>query len=204
MYDSFKKLALSFVPDINEKELKAIEKKFKPLSLKKGDYFLKAGQFANEIAFIYKGILRTYVTLEDGVTEATNNFAFENMICSSAASLIEKSPSFESIQAVEATQLLVISSEDLEYLYQKYHRCERLGRIFVEQLLVEQDYRLRWFIEKNAQQRYESFLAHFANYHQRIPKYLVASYLGITPESLSRLRQQYKKQEQTSVKIESV
>ena len=187
MYNIFTTLALTLVPDLNEKELKAIEKKFIPRFLKKSEHFLKAGETANELAFICKGVMRTYVTLEDNV-EATNNFAFENMICSSAASMIGRTPSIESIQAVEPCELLVIKIEDLEYLYQKYHRCERLGRMMIEQLLIEQDNRLRWFIEKNAQQRYDSFIEYFSENHHRIPKYLVASYLGITPESLSRLR----------------
>jgi CRP-like cAMP-binding protein len=192
-FSKLKDLALQLVPELTEKELNAMEKKTSFRVLKKGENLLNAGEVAKEVAFICKGILRNYVVVENSVNEATNNFAFENMVCSSCTSLFNGTPSLESIQAIENCELLIMQLDDLEFLYNKYHRCERLGRLFLEQLLVEQDFRLRWFIEKNAQERYNSFLEHFAECHHRIPKYLIASYLGITPESLSRLRQSQKK-----------
>lgn len=192
-FNKLRELVLKLVPELTEKELNAMEKKARFLALKKGEHLLNAGEVATEVAFICKGSLRNYVVIEDSVNEATNTFSFENMICSSSNSLFNKTPSLESIQAIENCELLIIKQEDLEFLYTKYHRCERLGRIFLEQIHLEQSIRLRWFIEQNAEERYNSFLKYFAEYHHRIPKYLVASYLGITPESLSRLRQNQKK-----------
>ena len=192
MYTHIREVVLQYVPDFTEEELNAIEKNFYHKSLKKHEYLLKVGEVANEVVFINKGIMRNYVPVPNK-GQITNYFAEENMFNTSSVSFFTRNPSFEAIQAIEHCKILAIQYDSLQQLYNQYHNWEKLGRLFVESILIEQDFRLRWFIEQSAQERYEKFSQNYPHLLQRVQQYHIASYLGITPESLSRLRSRSQK-----------
>ena len=187
MYTHIREVVSQFVSDFTKEELDLIEKNFYPKKLGKNEHLLHIGEVAKEVFFINKGIMRNYVPVVNK-GQITNYFAEESMFNTSAVSFFSQQPSYEAVQAIEPCEGLAIQYEDLQKLYDRFHNWERLGRLFLQAILMQQDLRLRWFIEKSANERYESFLQTYPHLMQRIPQYHIASYLGITPESLSRLR----------------
>lgn len=192
MYTQIRNVASQFISDFTKEELDLIEKHFYPKKLGKNEHLLQVGEVAKEVFFIYKGIMRNYVPISKK-GHITNYFAEEGMFNTSAVSFFTQQPSYEAVQAIEPCEGLAIQFENLEALYDQYHNWERLGRLFLQAILIKQDLRLRWFIEKSAIERYEAFLKTYPHLMQRIPQYYGASYLGITPESLSRLRSRNQK-----------
>jgi len=187
MYTHIRKVVSQFVSEFTKEELDLIEKNFYPKKLGKNEHLLQVGDVAKEVFFINKGIMRNYVPVVNK-GQITNYFAEESMFNTSAVSFFSQQPSYEAVQAIEPCEGLAIQYEDLQKLYDRFHNWERLGRLFLQAILMQQDLRLRWFIEKSANERYEAFLQTYPHLMQRIPQYHIASYLGITPESLSRLR----------------
>lgn len=192
MYSSIKQTILSYIPFLSDKELKVIEKNFSYRELKKGEYFLTAGDIVTEVAYINKGLFRNFIRHEDG-SEKNTNFSFEGAFSCDRRSYHLRTPSEESIQALEDSQILVITVEQIEEIYRKYRVFERASRLITQLYRIKQSMRIRWFIEKNAEKRYDTFVENYPELINRVPQYMIASYLGITPESLSRLIAKNKK-----------
>ncbi len=186
MHKLIEDVVLQFVPDFSREELDVIKTKFYPKSLQKNEHLVHVGEIASEVVFIKKGLMRNYVPLAKG--QVTNYFAEERTFNTSATSFFTQMPSYEAIQAIEPCEMFAITHDDLQELYRTYHNWERFGRLFIEALLVEQDLRIRWYVELSAKERYAAFVKTYPHLIQRVQQYHIASFLGITPESLSRLR----------------
>lgn len=150
---------------------------------------LHAGKTATELYFIVQGLLRIY-HLEDG-KEISTYFACDDQFVSPFASLITQSPSFQYIEAVEPTSLYSIPYRRLTELYQASSSFEKLGRILAEQNYLCMVERMLILQTKTAKEKYLDFIKNNPpKIVQRTPQHQIASFLGIAPESLSRIRRE--------------
>lgn len=154
--------------------------------LPKGSFLITEGRICDHVYFLEKGCLRGYYN-HDG-KEVTYWFAFENNFVTSFYSFISRQPCVENIQLMEDCTLWAISYQDLQSLYQNHPDMERLGRIMHERYYVMLEERFVRNHFKEARERYENLLTHSPHILQRVPLGFVASYLGITQETLSRIR----------------
>ena len=156
------------------------------LRLDKSTLLVKEGQNADKTYFIVKGCARAYYLKGD--KDITDWFAFENDFISSINSFFENIPSPHFIELIEPTTFLEISREDIFNLCDKYHDFDRLGRIIVTKTMLQLRNRIVSVQFETAQQKYESLLAIRPDITQRVPLTHIASYLGMTLETLSRIR----------------
>lgn len=159
---------------------------FKPLTLKSGEYFLKEGQLCRYVGFIEEGLV--CYNLNDKGLEKTLYFNKEGEFVSDYQSFLPRVPSYTSIQAIENTSLQVISYEDLQLMYSNIREGEKLGRLAIENVFLSSLRQLKSFYKDSPAGRYQEFLHSYPNLAQRIPQYYIASYVGIKPQSLSRIR----------------
>jgi len=131
--------------------------------------------------------LRIYYTNENG-EEITCYFSLETEFVTSLASFSKEIRSIENIQAIVTTELLVISKIDLEKLYQELPNTQELGRKAIEKIALNMEKRIFLFLNKNAEERYQDMLKNSPILIKKVPLKYLASYLGITPQHLSRLR----------------
>jgi len=156
------------------------------LFLKKEDILVEEGQYSDKTFFILKGCARAYY-LKDG-KDITDWFAFENEFISSIVSFFTHKPSPHYIETLEDSIVLELSRKHIEELSEKYHDFERLIRIVVTKTMLSQQEKISSMQFYTAKQKYENILAIRPDITQRVPLTCIASYLGITLETLSRVR----------------
>ncbi|MES2593616.1 MAG: Crp/Fnr family transcriptional regulator [Bacteroidota bacterium] len=166
-----------------ETELTSITKK---IIVSKNQPLLEIGNRCNDLIFIEKGLMRGYY-FDDG-KEITNWFAQENEFAASLYSLVAMKPSTEAIEALEECEFIQLPYSSLQRLYLKFPETERLGRIIVESYYIKLEERLLNIHFKTAKERYQSIVLNKPSLLQRVPLGQIASYLGITQETLSRIR----------------
>ena len=171
----------------SDSEISYISQLFREKSLQAGEHFLKAGEYATELGFVNSGLLRFYYATSDG-KEVNKSFILENQFASGYNAFLSQTPMRFSIQALEDTQLVVCDLQAVVDLFDEYRCVERLCRLLVEQLYIKKEQREAEFLLDDAETRYKNFLARFPDLENRITQYHVASYLGITPVMLSRIR----------------
>jgi len=159
---------------------------FTPLQLAPGAYFLEEGKICRHVAFIHKGLLRYYIN--DNGVERTMYFNRENEFVCNYPSFLPQIPSDKSIQAVEETELYLISYENLQRFYKEIKEGEKFGRVAIEYVFLSAIQQLDSLYTDPPEQRYQRFLSIYPDLVQRLPQYFIASYVGIKPQSLSRIR----------------
>jgi len=166
----------------------AISDCFTPVTLNKNEFLLTEGKICRHLYFLEKGALRGFYTLDD--KEITHWFGFENDFVTSFHSFTTNQPSVENIQLIEGCLLWSISKETLTGLFDRFHEIERLVRIAYEKYYVRLEDRFVNAQFKTAAGRYEQLLQQMPHILERVPLGQVASYLGISQETLSRIRSQ--------------
>lgn len=159
---------------------------FKVKTYKKCDFFLPDGKICKQVGFITKGLMRYYIN-HDG-EERTYAFSQENQYVCNYESFLPQSPSSKIIQALEDSDVLVISHSDLQALYANVREGERFGRIAIEAVFLKMLEDINSFYTETPEIRYERFLKTHADLQQRISQYHIASFIGVKPQSLSRIR----------------
>ncbi len=154
--------------------------------LVKREPLLRAGEVCNQIAFVNQGCLRYYY-LKDG-NEFNGQFFFEGAWVGDYQSFLTGQPSIQYIDALEDANLLVISRADLQRLYTEQPRFERFGRLLAENVVVGSQRRTASLLFDTPEERYLKLITERPKVVERIPLHHIASYLGIKPESLSRIR----------------
>jgi CRP/FNR family transcriptional regulator, anaerobic regulatory protein len=157
-----------------------------PLELPKGSSLLDQGQVSSHLYFIVEGAVRGIYHYKD--KQVTAWFAFEGQIIDSHASFVYRTPSPKSIILLSDCKFLYISHDSLEYLYRKDAVWGNLSRIFIERYYLEIQDRLISMLAMSAEERYECLLQEYPNIENRVNLSHIASYLGIRPETLSKLR----------------
>ena len=154
--------------------------------LKKKELLLKEGQVSKHLYFIDKGLIRSFYNEND--IEITTWFMKENDLIISVKSFFEQAPSTESLQAIEDCELYYISHKNLNELYEKYQAFNTIGRVLTQHYYMMSEERLLNLRKKEAITRYQHLLQYHPQIAMRFPLKHIASYLGITLETLSRLR----------------
>lgn len=172
---------------LNKEEQQLVTDLFKPRLYRKRQYLLQEGDVCNQFNFIVRGCLRMYKTDDKGNTHVLQ-FAAENWWLSDIGSFHERKPSDLNIDALEDTMVLQISYDNLVFLYTKAPKFDRIFRVLVENSFVSLQKRLLQNISSTAEERYLSFTETYSHLNNRLPQTQIASFLGITPEFLSRLR----------------
>ncbi|MDJ1497710.1 Crp/Fnr family transcriptional regulator [Cytophagaceae bacterium DM2B3-1] len=172
---------------VSEEELNYILSYFHPLKPVKNEILIPSGQVNQRMFFINKGCLRIFFIQPDG-QEATRYLAFENKFATALSSFITKEPSLESIQALEHTEVLYISRTDFYHLLEHIPAWEKFYRSYLERAYVHNTQRLMSFVTMTAAERYKQLLEENPIIVQRLPNKVVASYLNLSQETLSRLK----------------
>jgi CRP-like cAMP-binding protein len=160
---------------------------FQTRSLGKGEFFIRAGQPSGSLAFINAGLLRFFYETGDG-KEFNKSFSRENDFAGAYSAYLTRSPSRFGIQALENSHLLVAKFDAIVGLFDRHACWQRLGRLLAEQLYIRKEQREAEFLLDDALTRYRNFQAQYPGLESRVTQYHVASYLGITPVALSRIR----------------
>lgn len=158
-----------------------------PKSFSKNEIILHPGNIPQEVLFIKSGLIRVIVTDRDG-NEHTIHFAMEHQFITDYSSFILQQPALYSMQALEPTEVVVLPRKAIEWGYKNLHEGEKMGRLVAEFYFIYQDNRIKSIYSLSPKERYEAINDVFPNIHQRVPQHMIASYLGITPVHLSRLK----------------
>lgn len=177
---------IATISQLKEEAQEALSVNLKKVELQKGDYLLKEGSVCRNLYFLEQGCLRGFYLLND--KEITHWFGFENDFVTSFHSFITRTASVENLQVLEDSILWSISYDSLYSLYDQFPEIERLGRVACENyyLCLEERYVNAQF--KTAADRYKELMESNPNLLLRVPLGFIASFLGISQETLSRIR----------------
>ena len=175
--------------ELNPKEIEIVKSVFKPRKVRKRQYLLQAGEVARHENFVSKGLLRAY-SVDDEGEEHIVMFAMEGWWISDLYSFLSEQPATQHIDALEDSELLSIEKADLEQLYLEVPQFNKLFRVLLQNAMVANQQRILGSISQTAEEKYLSFIKKYPAFEQRIPQAQIALYLGITPETISRIRRQ--------------
>lgn len=186
MYDLFFQHFNQIVP-ITTEEQEFIKPYLKFKKLRKKQYLLQEGEVCTAFAFVNKGALRQYYVDGSG-NENIIQFALEGWNIADMYSFLTGEPSVYNIDALEDCELVLIDRTANDELTNKLHKYETYGRIQITRAYVALQRRLTSMISLTVEERYNEFIKQYANIVQRVPQHMIASYMGLTPETLSRAR----------------
>lgn len=172
----------------NDEQLSTVLSCFRPLTVQKNEILLNKGAIADRLFFITKGCLRLYYSNDDHNSVSTRFMAFEHTFLTSIVSFISREPAPEYIQAVEDSELLVISHHDFFHLRQTIPAWDKMYIYILEYGLTVITSRLSSLLTQNATERYRSLLRDNPELVQRLSNSNLAAYLNISPETLSRVK----------------
>ncbi|NII27240.1 Crp/Fnr family transcriptional regulator [Pseudoflavitalea sp. X16] len=161
----------------------------KPRTLRKRQYLVQAGDIFRYECFVNKGSLRTY-HIDNSGQEHIVMFAFEDWWTGDMYSFLSGQPALYHVEAMEDCELLTIEKSQLEQLYTDIPKFDRFYRILLQNAYIAMQRRLSENMSLSAEERYLNFINRYPQFEQRLSLKQIASYLGITPESLSRIRRQ--------------
>ncbi|WP_194778394.1 Crp/Fnr family transcriptional regulator [Pararhodonellum marinum] len=174
---------------ISKEEFEVIKSHFTPKKIKKRQFFLVEGEISKHFAFILKGAMRKYYVDDKGKEHTTNLFV-ENWWVSDRESFVMSTPSIYNIDAWEDCEILLISKESLAKLLNKSQAFNEMILKLDERNNIATQKRITSTISATAKVRYDDFVTSYPEFLQRFPQHLIASYLGITKDTLSRIRKQ--------------
>jgi CRP-like cAMP-binding protein len=186
MYEIFFQTLGHKVP-FSEEEMAIIKTHLTPKKLRKKQYLLQEGDVCRFIAFVEKGALRSYTVDEKGV-ERIIQFALEGWTISDLYSFLTAEPATYNIDALEDSELVLISKAAHEELLGTLPKYETWMRIQITGAYIAMQRRLTSIISLSLEERYASFTSQYPEIVQRVPQHMIASYMGLTPETLSRVR----------------
>lgn len=172
---------------LNEKEEALIQDTFHSKKLKRKQFLLEAGDIAKYTYFVIKGCVRTYFTDKEG-EEHVIGFGIEDWWSGDIASFNNAEPSVFSIDALEDSEVLYADKAGMDKLYKEIPQLEKYFRIIFQNALAAQFQRITNTNSFTAEERYVAFQQKYPQFDRRIPQKYLASYLGITPEFLSKLK----------------
>ncbi len=178
----------TLAPRLSDAELAAGLACFRPLTPRRNELLLRADELSERMYFVVQGCLRIFFIQSDNGQEATRYLAFENQFATALVSFITGTPSLEYMQALEDTELLYISRTDFYHLLDAVPVWESFYRHYLAGAYVTNTTRLHSFLTLDARTRYQQLLAQSPAVVQRLPNKLVASYLNLSQETLSRLK----------------
>lgn len=186
MHEKLKQF-LKTVIECSDEELKEIVYPFKIKHVAKNQVLLSGGDICSEFYFIVQGCIRVFFISEKG-QEKTNHIALENTIISAMSSFISQVPSFENIDALEDTELLYITHSDFYHLANSNKVWQKVYTRILEHAYIAKIKRIENRVTLSAKQRLDTLMQENPTYIQRVSNQILASYLDMTQETLSRLK----------------
>ena len=183
LLNNISKRGVSLAPE----EIDIIKSLFIHKKFRKHQYILQEGEVATHDNFVIKGICRTYRVDEKG-QEHILRFSPEDWWAGDLASFLSGEPTSYNVDCLEETEVLRISAADLERLFEEVPKMNKYFRVLYQRSIISFNLRLESNLIKPARQRYEEFISRYPQIEQRVPNHQIASYLGITAQSLSRIR----------------
>jgi CRP-like cAMP-binding protein len=172
---------------ISEDELDSFLNQATVRTFKRMETVSQPNAVPNEIFFINKGLIRVLIADNEG-TEHTIHFALENQFIADYSNFLTRQPAMYTLQALEETQVVVLPRSAVEWGYRHLSEGQKMGRLIAEFYFIYQDNRIKNTYARTPKQRYDNITDVFPNIHNRVPQHMIASYLGITPVHLSRLK----------------
>lgn len=176
----------SYVP-LDPQEIEELATRVTARKMKRKEFFLQEGQVCHHYGFVLRGCFRTYSPDATG-KEHNLQFAAENDWIVDISSFYSNKPSRLFIETLEPSHILLIEKNDLLYLYQRHRKFARYFKVIFENKFVEMQNRVLQNISSTAEERYLTFLEQYPGLSNRLPGIHIASYLGVTPEFLSKVR----------------
>jgi CRP-like cAMP-binding protein len=172
---------------LTDEEFSLVAAAFTEKKLRRRQFLLQAGEVCRHVAFVCSGALRLF-SIDARGQEHVLQFALENWWISDRKSVIEESPSEFNIEAIEDSQLLVISKENLDRLQKDVPSFLYMMQGMQQNNFIATQMRLQASLSMTAEERYHDFISRYPDIWQRVPQHMIASYLGLSPETLSRVR----------------
>lgn len=176
----------NIIPELTDGTWEAVEKYFTVREYAKGDVLAEAGKVNNYIAYIETGAVMPFNIIKG--KKYIYNFFFEGEITSDYESFLTRQPALYGLEALEKTTTMDLHHDDLQFIYKNYPLFERAGRLAAEAQFLRVARQNLTLLAQKPEERYHMLIAGKPQIAQRVPQYLIASYLGITPEALSRIR----------------
>jgi CRP-like cAMP-binding protein len=186
MFIAVKAYYRKLVPHISEDELVALENCLTVRKLQKGDFLVKAGQVCNHVSFINKGLIRIYYSV-DG-KDISIGFVGEGEYTSEYESFLTRKPAVQNLEVLSDAELIDLSFDDMQHLYKEYPAFQEFGRKIAEMLFIMLNQRNTALLALSPEDRYRKMIEVNSMLLQQVPQYMLASYIGVTPEHLSRIR----------------
>ncbi|GGG02829.1 Crp/Fnr family transcriptional regulator [Pontibacter amylolyticus] len=172
---------------LTEEEQEQIKTYLTLKKLRKKQYLLQEGDVCKMIAFVEKGALRAY-SVDENSNEHIIQFGLEGWTISDLYSFLTGEPATYNIDAIEDSELVIISKSAHEELLQTMPKYETFTRLNITGAYLAMQRRLTSIISSSVEERYQEFIALYPHIAQRVPQHMIASYMGLTPETLSRIR----------------
>lgn len=188
MYDLIIKNISKYI-QLNDKKIAHLTSLLTFREIKKDQFLLQRGEVARYDYFVNKGCLRSAYIDQNG-EEYILQFAIEDWWITDFESFINKTPSKLEIMALEDSELLQIDRKSLDEFFENYPKFEHFYRVMNERHFISIYQHLISFLSESAEDRYLKFVQEYSQFLNRIPQYQIASYLGITPEYLSKIRRE--------------
>ena len=173
--------------ELSDSDIEVLNSYFNQLHVKKKETLLKEGQLCMYQYFISKGCFRSYIINDKG-NEQTLNFGIENWWMTDYMSFGTQNPSGFFIQAIENSDVLAIDKKGMEELLLRLPKLERYFRIILQKSYAASQMRIKYLFTMSAEERYMKFNSSVPEFIQRVPQYMLASYLDFTPEFMSKIR----------------
>ena len=178
--------AINSYISLSEQDIDIIKELFVRKDFKKNETILKSGNIYKEFLYIQTGVIVHYTN--NGDNDRVIYFSSENEFVCDFESFLDNKPSKKTFVAIEDSIIYSITLDKLQQFYKKVREGERFGRLLIESVFCDTINHLISAFTESADQRYLSFVEKFNHIQQRVPQYLVASFIGVTPQSLSRIR----------------
>jgi CRP-like cAMP-binding protein len=188
MYEIFQKY-LDEKAEFTQAESERIQSFAIIKKLRKRQYLLQEGDVWKYDAFITRGCVRTYTVDERG-SEHVNSFSIENWWTGDRESLITQEPSRFNIDAIEDTELILFTHDNFELLCREISAFNNMVNAILQRSFIAAQNRIQASLTLTAEEKYLNFINKYPGFALRIPQTMIASYLGMTPETLSRIRKQ--------------
>ncbi|MCB9202246.1 MAG: Crp/Fnr family transcriptional regulator [Flavobacteriales bacterium] len=192
MYEEINK-HISDLGYLTPSEIELFNSKLEYREVKRKTFLLRSGEVCNDIIFIRKGCLRSFYINSLGA-KITVNFGVENWWMVDIASFHDRTPSKVFIETLENSELLFLSHKNQEELYQKIPAFNAITRKLLEKRVASMEQRLMLLVTEQARERYLDFLNRYSNIARRVTQLQIATYLGITPEFLSKTKRELKEE----------
>ena len=175
------------VTSLNDSELLTLSKYIRTRKFKKKEFLLSEGEICRDLYFVEKGCVRMYF-INKKAAEQIAQFALDGWWISDFSSYLDKKPSDYYIQCIEETEIVYIDKLRFDNLLEELPQLEKYFRLIFQKALAASQIRAKLVYELSKEEFYQHFSTSFPDFMQRVPQYMIASYLGLTPEYMSELR----------------